>query len=305
MGLIVTELSKAFAGKTAVDRLSFEIAKPGVFGLIGTNGAGKTTTIRMILGILPADSGTAEWNGQKISRETVRFGYMPEERGLYMKTKTLEQLVYFGELHGMTRRDATAEAHRLCERLGITEYLDMTAEKLSKGNQQKLQLAVTLIHRPELIFLDEPFSGLDPLNAEVLNSLIHELVDDGCSIVMSSHMMETVEKYCENLVILHRGHSILQGNLRRIKNNYGRTNLIIGADADLSAYASCSGAVLVEERAEESEYKIETEAVAHRLLQTLLQNGIYPYKYELRAPSLHEIFIEKTLAAQQSDRDSD
>ena len=305
MGLTVNELSKAFAGKTAVDRLSFTIASPGVFGLIGTNGAGKTTTIRMILGILPQDSGTAAWNGQKITRETVRFGYMPEERGLYMKTKALEQLVYFGELHGMTRRDAVAEARRLSERLGITEYLDMTAEKLSKGNQQKLQLAVTLIHKPELIFLDEPFSGLDPLNADLLSGLIRELVEAGCYIVMSSHMMETVEKYCENLVILHRGQSILQGNLRRIKEGYGRTNLIVGVDRDISGYAAAAGAVTVEERAEETEYKIATEAVAHTLLQSLLRDNIYPYKYELRTPSLHEIFIEKTRAAQQSEEIGD
>ena len=161
MSLKVDSLTKAFGEKTAVDHISFTMDAPGVFGLIGTNGAGKTTTIRMILGIMSADSGSAAWNGKPISRETLAFGYMPEERGIYMKNKVLEQLVYFGMLRGMNGTDAKKRALRLMERLGVTEYKDMPAEKLSKGNQQKIQLISTLIHDPELIFLDEPFSGLD------------------------------------------------------------------------------------------------------------------------------------------------
>ena len=178
MSLKVDSLTKAFGEKTAVDHISFTMDAPGVFGLIGTNGAGKTTTIRMILGIMSADSGSAAWNGKPISRETLAFGYMPEERGIYMKNKVLEQLVYFGMLRGMNGTDAKKRALRLMERLGVTEYKDMPAEKLSKGNQQKIQLISTLIHDPELIFLDEPFSGLDPVNAEVLRGLIEELVDE-------------------------------------------------------------------------------------------------------------------------------
>lgn len=162
MALHVEHITKAFGEKTAVDDLSFSMEHSGVFGLIGTNGAGKTTTIRIILGIMKSDAGRAEWDGRPIVRENVRFGYMPEERGIYMKEKVFEQLVYFGMLHRMTKADASAAARRWLERLGITEYADYFAEKLSKGNQQKVQLIVTLLHDPELIILDEPFSGWTP-----------------------------------------------------------------------------------------------------------------------------------------------
>ncbi|MBS1332883.1 MAG: ATP-binding cassette domain-containing protein, partial [Clostridiales bacterium] len=198
MALHVEHITKAFGEKTAVDDLSFSMEHSGVFGLIGTNGAGKTTTIRIILGIMKSDAGRAEWDGRPIVRENVRFGYMPEERGIYMKEKVFEQLVYFGMLHRMTKADASAAARRWLERLGITEYADYFAEKLSKGNQQKVQLIVTLLHDPELIILDEPFSGLDPVNTELFRSVIRELVGEGRYIVMSSHQMATVEEYCEN-----------------------------------------------------------------------------------------------------------
>ena len=184
-GLEVEGLTKAFGQRLAVDDLSYSIDEHVVFGLIGTNRAGKTTTIRMILGILTPDEGSARWDGRPIDRETLSFGYMPEERGIYMKTRVLEQLVYFGMLRGMSKGDARASALGYMQRLGVEEYKDMPAEKLSKGNQQKIQLIATLVHNPRLIFLDEPFSGLDPVNAEMLRGLIRELVDEGRMIVMS------------------------------------------------------------------------------------------------------------------------
>lgn len=297
MSLKVERLTKTFGEKVAVDNITFEMNEPGVFGLIGTNGAGKTTTIRMILGIMGADSGSAVWNGKPITRETLAFGYMPEERGIYMKNKVLEQLIYFGMLRGMNRTDAKKSALRLMERLGVSEYKDMLAEKLSKGNQQKIQLIATLIHNPELIFLDEPFSGLDPVNAEVLRGLISELVDEKKYIVMSSHQMATVEEYCENLVILDHGKTILAGNLREIKSGYGHTNLIVRTAENgcekLAEIAAKSGLILLEKRADESEYKITGDAMANSFLQSLLAEQIYPLKYEIKEPSLHEIFIEK------------
>lgn len=303
MSLKVDRLTKTFGEKVAVDHISFEMDAPGVFGLIGTNGAGKTTTIRMILGIMSADSGSAVWDGRAITRETLAFGYMPEERGIYMKNKVLEQLIYFGMLRGMNRTDAKNSALRLMERLGVSEYKDMAAEKLSKGNQQKVQLIATLIHNPELIFLDEPFSGLDPVNAEVLRGLIEELVEEKKYIVMSSHQMATVEEYCENLLILDHGKTILSGNLREIKSGYGHTNLVVrvekpdGAQAngvsEAEALAEQEGLVLMEKRADEIEYKITGDEMANRFLQHLLAKGIYPLKYEIKEPSLHEIFIEK------------
>lgn len=300
--LSVNSLTKTFAGKTAVDGVSFAIERPGVFGLIGTNGAGKTTTIRMILGIMRPDSGTAAWNGAPITRESLAFGYMPEERGIYMKTKVLEQLVYFGQLRGMTKTAAVESATRLMARLGVTEYANMTADKLSKGNQQKVQLIATLIHDPTLIFLDEPFSGLDPVNAELLRDLIRELVEAGKYIVMSSHQMATVEDYCDNLVLLHHGRTVLAGNLRQIKAGYGHTNLIVRVgsadEARTAAIAADCGLCLLERRADEDEYHITGDEMANRFLAALLGAGIFPIRYAIQEPSLNQIFIEKVGAEQ-------
>lgn len=293
MSLKVDHLTKTFGEKVAVDNISFEMNSPGVFGLIGTNGAGKTTTIRMILGIMTPDSGNSSWNGQAINRETLAFGYMPEERGIYMKNKVLEQLIYFGKLRGMNGTDAKKSALRLMERLGVMEYKDMLAEKLSKGNQQKIQLISTLIHNPELVFLDEPFSGLDPVNAELLNNLIQELIDQKKYIVMSSHQMATVEEYCENLVILDHGKTLLSGNLREIKSGYGHTNLLVRTIEDVNAYAENAGMKLIEKRADEAEYKITGDDMANQFLKSILEKGIYPLKFEIKEPSLHEIFIER------------
>lgn len=293
MSLKVQNLRKSFGEKIVVEDISFEMTEPGVFGLIGTNGAGKTTTIRMILGILGADSGSSLWNGKPITRETMSFGYMPEERGIYMKNTVLEQLIYFGMLRGMKKHEAKASSISLMERLGVIEYKDVITEKLSKGNQQKIQLITTLIHNPKLIFLDEPFSGLDPLNIELLRNLIYELVNEGKYIVLSSHQMTTVEEYCKNLIILNKGKTLLQGNLRQIKSGYGHTNLLIKANADISLIAEEIGLRLIEKRADEAEYKINGYKMAKSFLKKLIEVGIYPIKYEVKEPSLVEIFIEK------------
>jgi len=293
VGLSVNNLSKTFETKKAVDRISFEMTEPGVFGLIGTNGAGKTTTIRMILGIIRMDEGTAAWNNAPISRETMSFGYMPEERGIYTKSKVMEQLVYFGMLRGMNKTDARNSTSKWMDRLGVTEYKDMIAEKVSKGNQQKIQLIAALIHNPELIILDEPFSGLDPVNTEMMSNLISELVDEKKYIVMSSHQMSTVEEFCEELVMLHNGKTILQGNLRQIKAGYGHTNLAVRTAQDISALAKESGMSVITQHADEVEFSITGDDMADAFLSRLVGAGIYPIKYEIREPSLHEIFIEK------------
>lgn len=293
VGLSVNELSKTFDTKKAVDRISFEMTEPGVFGLIGTNGAGKTTTIRMILGIIRMDEGTAAWNNAPISRETMSFGYMPEERGIYTKSKVMEQLVYFGMLRGMNKTDARNSTAKWMDRLGVTEYKDMIAEKVSKGNQQKIQLIAALIHNPELIILDEPFSGLDPINTEMMSNLISELVDEKKYIVMSSHQMSTVEEFCEELVMLHNGKTILQGNLRKIKAGYGHTNLAVRTAQDISMLAKESGMSVITQHADEVEFSITGDDMADAFLSRLVGAGIYPIKYEIREPSLHEIFIEK------------
>lgn len=293
MSLVVENLTKRFGEKTAVDHLSFSMETPGVFGLLGTNGAGKTTTIRTILGIMEADEGKAQWNGRKINRETLAFGYLPEERGIYMKTKVLEQLIYFGMLRGMKREAAKKAALGYMERLGVMEYRNMPAEKLSKGNQQKVQLISAIIHNPRLVFLDEPFSGLDPVNGKMLRNLVSELVEEGKYIILSTHQMETVEEYCKNLLILNRGRTILQGNLKEIKSAFGHTNLCVSVNAEVEEIAREEGLDVFEVRAAETEYKINGDEMAHRFLKRMLDAGIYPNKFEIREPSLQEIFVRK------------
>lgn len=301
LSLLVNNVSKSFGDKKAVDRIGFEMNEPGVFGLIGTNGAGKTTTIRMILGVMQKDEGEISWNGGPISRNTVRYGYMPEERGIYPKIKVIDQLVYFAELRGMSRKDAAQAADTWLRRLGVAEYREMTAEKLSKGNQQKIQLIATVIHDPELIFLDEPFSGLDPINTDILKSVIADLIREKKYIVMSSHQMATVEEYCRDLLILDKGRTVLQGNLRKIKEGYGHTNLSVGVSAPETSVlplAEKHGLKLIERTADGYEFKIGGDEPAHAFLAEMIGGGIFPERYEIREPSLHEIFIEKVGAAQ-------
>lgn len=301
MGLLIKDVSKSFGEKKAVDRIGFTMDEPGVFGLIGTNGAGKTTTIRMILGVMQKDEGEISWNGGPINRETVRFGYMPEERGIYPKVKIIDQLVYFAELRGMNRKSAVESADKWLSRLGVTEYRNMPAEKLSKGNQQKIQLITAIIHDPELIFLDEPFSGLDPVNTDVFKSVIGELIGQKKYIVMSSHQMATVEEYCHNLLMLDKGRTVLKGNLRKIKESYGHTNLSVGCasapETTVLALAEKHGIKLIERTANGYEFKIGGDEPAHAFLKEMIDSGAFPERFEIREPSLHEIFIEKVGAA--------
>ena len=196
MGLKVTNVSKKFADKTAVNNISFSIDSPGVFGLLGTNGAGKTTTIRMMLGIIKKDEGEINWNGKEVTRKNVNFGYLPEERGIYPKSQIMDQLMYFAKLKGMKRKEAIDAVKYWAKKLEIEEYLNLPAEKLSKGNQQKVQFITAVMHNPELIVLDEPFSGLDPVNTKILQNVIIELVKNGKYIVMSSHQMNQIEEFC-------------------------------------------------------------------------------------------------------------
>ena len=187
ISLILKNVSKKFVGKQAVDNISFSLEKSGVFGLLGTNGAGKTTTIRMLLGIIKKDSGEITWKGKEVDRKHVRFGYLPEERGVYPKTKIFDQLMYFAELKGMNKVDAIKPINKWAKELKVEEYMQMPAEKLSKGNQQKIQFMTAIIHDPELVVLDEPFSGLDPVNTEILKNIIIDLIKNGKSVIMSAH----------------------------------------------------------------------------------------------------------------------
>ncbi|MBK5241458.1 ABC transporter ATP-binding protein [Clostridium sp.] len=293
MPLNVSELVKTFGENTAVDNISFKIEKPGVFGLLGTNGAGKTTTIRMILGILEKDSGTIDWNGKPVTRESVKFGYLPEERGLYPKAKIVDQLSYFGKLRGMDGKSVKKSINYWFDRLKVSEYLNSTAEQLSKGNQQKIQFVTSILHNPELIILDEPLSGLDPVNADLFKSVIYELVENGKFIIMSSHQMQSIEEYCEDLVILKNGQTILNGNLKLIKAGYGRTNLTVSCQEEIDDLLKELGMNLISKTATSYELKIKSDAEGYSLLEKIMTKKIKLNKFEIREPSLHEIFIEK------------
>jgi ABC-2 type transport system ATP-binding protein len=293
MALVVSNVIKKFGQKVAVDDTSFRILKPGVFGLLGTNGAGKTTTIRMILGILAKDSGSIEWDGKPVTRETVKFGYLPEERGIYPKAKIEEQLIYFGKLRGLSGKDAKKAVWEWFERLNVTEYANRVAEQLSKGNQQKIQLIAALIHDPELVILDEPFSGLDPINTDLFKGVMYELIAKGKYIVMSSHQMSTVEEYCQEILILKDGQTVLSGNLNQIKHGYGRTNLYINCQEDIENLIVEEGIRPVQKNALGYELKITCDEQAYKLLEKVISLKIRLDKFEIREPSLHEIFVEK------------
>ena len=293
MSLKVNNVSKTFVNKKAVENISFEINKPGVFGLLGTNGAGKTTTIRMLLGIITKDTGEITWNNKEVKRKNVNFGYMPEERGVYPKSKIFDQLMYFAELKGMSKKQATEAINKWAKRLNMEEYMQMTAEKLSKGNQQKIQFILAVMHNPELIVLDEPFSGLDPVNTEMLKEIILELVSEGKYIIMSSHQMNSIEEFCSDILILNKGKTILKGNLKQIKDNYPPSTLEIDVNANIDNILENNGFNSFNNVNNIYKINITTENDTDNLLKILVANNYKINKFELKKPSLNEIFIEK------------
>ena len=290
MSLVIKNISKSFGDKKVVDNLSFELNKPGVFGLLGTNGAGKTTTIRMILGIIKKDSGDISWNGKSVTRENVNFGYLPEERGLYPKSKIYDQLMYFANLKGMSKIDADKSIRYWLDKLKVSEYINYTAEKLSKGNQQKIQFITAVLHNPDLIVLDEPFSGLDPVNTEILSNIMKELVKNGKYIIMSSHQMSSVEEFCTDLVILDRGKSILKGNLKEIKNSYKTSKVIVEVNDNIDDIIKDLKLSVLSKN--DNVYVISADDnIRQKLFKRLCDRNIE--KFEVVRPSLHEIFIDK------------
>ena len=293
MGLVLKNVSKTFAGKTAVDNISFELKEPGVYGLLGTNGAGKTTTIRMLLGIMKKDSGQITWNGKTVDRKNVNFGYLPEERGVYQKTIIYDQLMYFAELKGLNKKEAEKSIKDWAERLKVEEYLYKTAEKLSKGNQQKIQLMTALIHNPELVVLDEPFSGLDPVNTEIIKNIIIDLVKNGKYVIMSAHQMATIEEFCSNILILNRGKTVLQGNLKEIRDSYQANRVKLDTNQNIEKYIKECGLEIENEVDNNYVLKIDDEQKAHNLLSRIISDGIKVQKFEIMKPTLNDIFVEK------------
>ena len=322
MSLVVSGLSKKYGDKTVVDNLSFEIQQPGVYALLGTNGAGKTTAIRMILGMLSRDAGTVLWKGAPLRIDTCNVGYLAEERGLYPKFNLMDQLIYFAQLRGVSKAEAKKRIRYWSRRLEVDEYLFPTkpvrrsafsfggqqlgdpaanvrelpskrADQLSKGNQQKIQLMTALISDPELIVLDEPLSGLDPVNTDLFKSIIHEEIENGKYLIMSSHQMATVEEFCTDITILNRSKTILQGHLNEIKKSYGRVNLLLKTEQDISAQIQQTGVRVVREKEYEYHLKVSGEEQANTLLGLLIAAHVPIVTFDLREPSLHEIFVEK------------
>lgn len=310
MSLTVSNLSKKYGSKTVLRNLSFEMPGPGVYALLGTNGAGKTTTIRMMLGMLAKDSGEVLWNGKPLDTATCNVGYLAEERGLYPKYPLMDQLIYFAALRGVSKAEARKRIRYWAERLQVEEYLypgKMTvsdrggkkkrsvrpklADQLSKGNQQKIQFMTALISDPDLLILDEPLSGLDPVNADLFREVIREEIAKGKYLIMSSHQMATVEEFCTDLTILHRSEALLQGNLNEIKKSYGRVHLKLKTEQDVSLLVQDCGISCISEKECEYQLKVTGEDQANQLLAELIKNKIRVITFDLREPSLHEIFV--------------
>jgi len=304
MSLSVNHLSKSYGDKVVVDDLSFEIKQPGVYALLGTNGAGKTTTLRIILGMLAKDGGEILWNGKPLDAVSTNVGYLAEERGLYPKYSLLDQLMYFARLRNVPKRTAMDRIKYWSDRLALNEYVfppkvkgrnakPVRADQLSKGNQQKIQLMAALISDPELIILDEPLSGLDPVNTDLFKNIIKEEIAKNKFLIMSSHQMPTIEEFCSDITIMDRGKTVLQGNLNEVKKSYGRVNLFLKSDIDLSPYISNFGLKIVNKTPSEYHLRVTGEVQAMEFLTKLINEKVPLVKFELREPSLHEIFIEK------------
>lgn len=292
MGLEIYQLSKSFGETKAVKNLSFSLKKGEVLGLLGRNGAGKTTTIKMLLCLLSPDRGEMTWEGKRLDQANVSIGYLPEERGLYPKTKIVTQLRYFGELEGMSRKQVDEAIDYWLEKLEITEYKTKKANELSKGNQQKIQLIATLLHDPELIILDEPFSGLDPVNANLLSLIIEEQIKAGKTVILSSHRMEQIESFCEHICLMKKGEAIAKGRLDQIKQDYGFRNLTISNSEAVEA-ALHDWKIPFEKGQTDIVVKVTDDKEAIQLLNRFEERSIPIRNFRMLEPTLNEIFIEK------------
>jgi len=291
-------VSKRFAGHTAVDELSLSVPRGVIYGLLGPNGAGKTTTIRMIMNILEPDGGAVrvfgEPSGGRVHSE--RIGYLPEERGLYRKMRVLDVLVFLGEMKGIDRRRARQRAEAWLERLGLAQWRLRRVDALSKGMQQKVQFIATMLHDPDLLILDEPFSGLDPVNAQVMKDTVLDLRSRGKTILFSTHIMEQAEKLCEQLCIIARGKKLVDGALGDIKRTHGGHHLVIGFDGSLGAatqvFADKDLVSKVDNYGQYAELELASGADPQQILQRLVTSGARLSKFELREASLNKIFID-------------
>lgn len=300
MKLEVKDLRKSFSENEVLHGISFSVESGKALGLLGRNGAGKTTTIRILMDVFKANSGEVLIDGKKFNPRDYQIGYLPEERGLYPKKKVTEQIVYLAQLRGADAKRAKESTKIWLEKLGIEEYANRTLESLSKGNQQKVQLAQTLVCDPEIVILDEPFSGLDPVNSQILKDTVRELINEDKLVIFSSHQMSYVEEFCEEIAIINKGEIVLSGNLKEIKKEFGNNRLILSAENftlnDLESICKDKFKDLVTVDEVKKDYLIlvlNENATKNQLLENILKENIDIEKFSVYEPDLTDIFVKK------------
>ncbi|MBC7403602.1 MAG: ATP-binding cassette domain-containing protein [Microbacteriaceae bacterium] len=288
--LQVDRVTKTYGGRTALSEVSFGVGEGRITGFVGANGAGKTTAMRIILGVLSADSGTVSLGGVTLTADDRRiFGYMPEERGLYPKMKVAEQITYFGRLHGMTARDASASTTSLLERLDLAARSNDTVDSLSLGNQQRAQIAAALVHTPKVLVLDEPFSGLDPLGVDSVLTVLQDAASDGAPVLFSSHQLDLVERLCDDLVIIADGEIRASGSSEQLRREYGRDRYELDVDGDLGWLREAPGVTVIDFDGGHALFETADAAVAQSVLKRAVADGAVQ-RFAPRHPSLAQIF---------------
>ncbi|MFC2134265.1 ABC transporter ATP-binding protein [Bacteroidota bacterium] len=299
--LEVIKLTKDFKGHRAIDDISFSIEKGNIFGIIGPNGAGKTTTIRTILNIIKPTSGKVLFSGNPISNDVYnRIGYLPEERGLYKKSKVADIIKYFARLKNMSRHEISLRSQNLMSRLDLANFGNKYVYELSKGNQQKVQFLTSIIHEPEILILDEPFTGLDPINQSVIKSVIAEFIDSGKIVLLSTHMMEVAESLCSDIFLLNKGKEILSGPLPRVKENFGKNTYKIKFKGDPSVLEDLDDIEILKIYDDTADIIINSDVDPAEIIPTISKR-IRIHHFTYIEPTLNNIFIETVLASNKSE----
>ena len=298
-GLVLKNVTKKYGDFTAVNDVSFTVHHGQILGLLGPNGAGKTSTIRMIANITIPDSGTIFYNGIQVGSKTQDLmGYLPEERGLYKKMKVIDGIQFLGELKNLSAKDAKHKGLELLEKFELKEWANKKIEELSKGMQQKVQILTTILHDPDFIILDEPLSGLDPINSELVNDIILDMKKMGKTVIFSTHRMEQVEKVCDEIVLINKSEMVLNGNLREIKQSFGKDSLVVEFDGDANVFDSLPTVRIIEKNPKHVELRLN--GVQPKEIISQINDKLDIHKVERVEPSLKDIFIETVLSKGQT-----